>query len=95
MAVRRRRARRQNIADRNTLIGEGNPTGIFIRNSGGVLIEGNCARHNGRFGLQLDADSDGNRLVDNIFAHNPDDDVSDSGMRNCGPGNVPDLSDCG
>ncbi|MFI5122883.1 MAG: NosD domain-containing protein [Vicinamibacteria bacterium] len=86
---------RRNVADRNRLIGEGNPTGIFIRNTDGILIEGNRARHNGRFGLQLDAESDHNHLFDNIFAHNPSDDVSDSGRRNCGTGNVPDLSDCG
>jgi nitrous oxidase accessory protein len=86
---------RKNVADHNTLHGEGNPVGIMIRNSDGVVIEGNRARHNRAYGIQLDAESDGNRLFDNVFRHNGVDDAFDQGTRNCGAGNVPDLSDCG
>ncbi|MDX6583540.1 MAG: nitrous oxidase accessory protein [Solirubrobacterales bacterium] len=82
---------RDNVTDRNTVAGEGNRSGIFIRNSSGVLIEGNRARHNADFGVQIDSDSHDNRLFDNLFAHNRAADVVDEGTGNCGADNVPDL----
>jgi nitrous oxidase accessory protein len=82
---------RNNIADRNKLVGEGNRSGIFIHNSDGVLIEGNRTRHNAKYGIELDADSHGNRLFDNVSAHNGLLDVLDEGTGNCGADNVPDV----
>jgi parallel beta-helix repeat protein len=72
----------------NTLAGEGQPKGIFVHNSDGVRFSDNLVSDNGVYGIHLDANSDGNRLFDNVFRGNPDN-VLDEGVDNCGSGNVP------
>ena len=81
---------RDNRFDRNRLLGEANRSGIFVANSSGLLIDGNRARRNAKYGIQLDAASHDNRLFDNRFARNGVRDVLDEGTHNCGSGNTPD-----
>jgi len=85
---------RDNVFDRNRLVGEANKSGIFISNSNGVLIEGNRASRNGKYGLEIDENSHDNRIFDNVFAKNGLLDIHDEGSRNCGTGNKPDAFDC-
>jgi parallel beta-helix repeat protein len=79
-----------NRAHDNTISGEGAPAGIFLHNSDGVLLSGNVASDNGRFGIHLDANSDHNRLLDNTARGNPWGNFRDEGKGNCGAGNHPD-----
>ncbi len=85
---------RNNILDHNRLIGEANRSGIFVSNSNGVLIEGNRARRNATYGIELDENSHDNRIFNNSFARNGFLNVLNEGVRNCGIGNVPDRFDC-
>lgn len=87
---------RDNVFDRNRLVGEANRSGIFISNSSGVLMQGNRARRNAKYGIEIDETSHDNRFFGNVAAHNGLLDVHDEGTGNCGADNVPDLFDaCG
>lgn len=66
---------------------EGSRAGIFLHRSSKVRMRNNIIRHNGDFGINLDPDSDNNRLFDNTVTSNPTDIVND-GSGNCGSGNT-------
>jgi parallel beta-helix repeat protein len=85
---------KNNVLDDNRVVSEFNRSGIQITNSDGVLIEGNVARHNAKYGIWLDDESHDNHLFDNRFAHNSFHNVLDEGTRNCGTGNKPDVFMC-
>jgi len=70
--------------------GEGVPTGVFIRNSDGALFKRNDVAGNGRFGVDLDGNSDRNRFFGNRIFRNPVN-VRNRGAGNCGGGNRPDA----
>lgn len=74
----------------NTLAGEGEPSGIFLHNSDGVLLRANQAFRNAVYGVHLDPNSDRNRLFDNHAAQNPRGNFLDEGSGNCGARNLPD-----
>jgi parallel beta-helix repeat protein len=66
---------------------EGSRAGIFLHNSDRVRMRNNTIRNNGDFGINLDPNSDNNRLFDNTVTSNPTD-LQNDGSRNCGSGNV-------
>ncbi len=66
---------------------EGNRSGIFLHNSDKVRMRNNTIRNNGDFGIDIDPNSDNNRLFDNTVTSNPTD-LENDGSRNCGSGNV-------
>jgi parallel beta-helix repeat protein len=66
---------------------EGNRSGIFLHNSDRVRIRDNTVRNNGDFGVNLDPNSDNNRLFDNTITTNPTD-LNNEGSANCGSGNT-------
>jgi parallel beta-helix repeat protein len=66
---------------------EGSRAGIFLHNSDLVRMRNNTIRNNGDFGINLDPNSDNNRLFDNTVNSNPMDLVND-GSGNCGSGNT-------
>jgi parallel beta-helix repeat protein len=66
---------------------EGSRAGIFLHNSDKVRIRNNTIRNNGDFGVNLDPNSDNNRLFENTITSNPTDLVND-GSGNCGSGNT-------
>jgi parallel beta-helix repeat protein len=66
---------------------EGSRAGIFLHNSSKVRIRNNTIRNNGDFGVNLDPNSDNNRLFGNTITSNPTDVVND-GSGNCGSGNT-------
>ena len=80
-----------NSAHDNTSPGEGTAAGIFLRNSVGVVLRGNTALDNGRYGVHLDPDSDRNRLFDNVARGNRSGNFRDEGTGNCGSGNRPKV----
>jgi len=87
---------RDNLFDRNKLVGEANRSGIFISNSSGVLVQGNRVRRNAKYGIEVDETSHDNRFFDNVVRNNGLLDVLDEGTGNCGADNSPDLFDaCG
>jgi parallel beta-helix repeat protein len=61
--------------------------GIYIRNSDGVLIEGNISDENGATGIWLDQNSDFNTLVRNAAWFNGVVDLRNEGDGNCGAEN--------
>ena len=73
----------------NSSAGEGEPSGIFVHNSDGVLFSGNRVHDNGKYGIHIDANSDGNRFFDNTVSGNPGANFFDEGSGNCGSGNHP------
>lgn len=73
----------------NRIGGEGTPSGIFVHNSDGVLISANTVTDNGTYGIQLDSNSDGNRIFGNTVLRNPGGNFIDQGSGNCGTGNHP------
>ncbi len=75
-----------NIANRNTISGEGTPAGIFLHNSDGTRLDDNTIRENGDIGIHLDANSDGNVLTANTVTDNPTN-LFDEGQGNCGMNN--------
>jgi parallel beta-helix repeat protein len=77
-----------NNAHHNTANGvEGNESGIFLHRSDKVRMRDNSVRNNGEFGVNLDPDSDHNRLFDNTITANPTD-LNNEGTANCGSGNT-------
>jgi parallel beta-helix repeat protein len=85
---------KDNVLDNNRVVNEFNRSGIQVTNSNGVLIEGNVARRNAKYGIWLDDKSHDNHLFDNRFTHNSFHNVLDEGTRNCGTGNKPDAFEC-
>ena len=83
-----------NVFDRNTIGGEGIPSGIFIHNSDGMLFAGNVTRDNGIYGIHADAESDDNLIRDNQSSGNGTADFFDEGTGNCGSGNSFPLPAC-
>ncbi len=66
---------------------EGNRSGIFLHNSDKVRMRNNTIRNNGDFGINIDPNSDNNRLFDNTVNSNPTD-LENDGSGNCGSGNT-------
>jgi parallel beta-helix repeat protein len=71
------------------------PTGIFLHNADGVVINDNTATGNPYAGIHLDVTSDDNRLLDNTATGNAAGaqggtgaDLLNEGAGNCGAGNV-------
>ena len=83
-----------NVFDDNTIEGEGIPSGIFVRNSAGSLIERNETRRNGVYGIHVDADSHDIVLNDNESSGNGTAQFFDEGTGNCGSGNSFPLPAC-
>ncbi len=83
-----------NVFDDNTSEGEGIPSGIFVRNSAGSLIERNKTRGNGVYGIHIDAESHDNVLNDNDSSGNGTGQFFDEGAGNCGAGNTFALPAC-
>lgn len=81
---------RGNAIRDNTAPGEGTPSGIFVRNSDRVLIQGNAVFRNGELGVHLDPESDRNRFFGNRIEANPRN-VLDEGDGNCGRRNTPNA----
>lgn len=80
------RVARNEFHDNEIAIPPALPTGVLITNSDGVSLERNEVVGNGRFGLHLTANSDGNLIDDNRLVDNPVD-VRNEGSGNCGSGN--------
>lgn len=78
-----------NDAHGNLIGGEGTPSGIFVRNSDGVLFSGNTTKDNGQYGVHIDSNSDDNHFFDNTASGNPGGNFFDEGSGNCGSGNHP------
>jgi parallel beta-helix repeat protein len=77
-----------NSLHHNTANGvEGNRSGIFLHNSDKVRMRNNTVRSNGDFGIDIDPNSDNNRLFDNTVNSNPID-LENDGTGNCGSGNT-------
>lgn len=77
-----------NSLHNNTANGvEGSRSGIFLHNSDKVRMRNNTVRNNGDFGINLDPNSDNNRLFDNTVTSNPTD-LENDGSANCGSGNT-------
>jgi nitrous oxidase accessory protein NosD len=83
-----------NVFDDNTIEGEGIPSGIFVRNSTGSLIERNETRRNGVYGIHVDAASGHNVFNDNESSGNGTAPFFDEGSGNCGSGNSFPLPTC-
>jgi len=83
-----------NVLNRNTIGGEGIPSGIFVHNSDGMLFRGNRTNHNGVYGIHVDASSDDNVLRGNRAAGNGAADYFDEGTGTCGSGNSFPLPAC-
>ena len=66
---------------------EGTHAGIFLHNSDEVRMRGNAVRNNGNFGINIDSNSDNNRLFDNTV-HSQWTDLENDGSGNCGSGNT-------
>ena len=66
---------------------EGSRSGIFLHNSDKVRMRNNTIRNNGDFGINIDPNSDNNRLFDNTVDSNPTD-LENDGSANCGSGNT-------
>jgi parallel beta-helix repeat protein len=79
-------ALRRNDVRGNRAPGEGTPTGIWIHDSDGVILNSNSVTGNGEYGLHLTAGSDSNVLYDNVIRRNPTN-LLDEGSGNCGSGN--------
>jgi nitrous oxidase accessory protein NosD len=75
---------------RNRSPGHGPPSGIFVRNSDGAVFRENVVFGNGRFGVDIDANSNENRFRLNLLLPNPVN-VRNLGSGNCGNGNRPDA----
>jgi parallel beta-helix repeat protein len=73
----------------NTVPGTGDPSGIFVHNSDGVIFSNNVADSNAFYGIHLDLDSDLNRLFENVFEGNGVQNIRNDGSGNCGSGNSP------
>jgi parallel beta-helix repeat protein len=58
-------------------------SGIHLHNSDGVYVQGNVAKHNGTYGIDLDEFSDDNRVTHNIAKGNPFDLANLGGTGNC------------
>jgi parallel beta-helix repeat protein len=67
--------------------GEGEPSGLFLHRSDGILIFGNGVYDNGALGIDLDGESDHNLLIENVLSGNPTNYRDLSGDHNCGSGN--------
>ena len=76
-----------NIHHNNGAGVEGLENGIFLHNSDKVRMRNNTVRNNGDSGINIDSNSDNNRLFDNTITSNPTDIVND-GSGNCGSGNT-------
>jgi parallel beta-helix repeat protein len=83
-----------NVLNRNTIDGEGIPSGIFVHNSDGMLFASNTTRRNGVYGIHVDATSDGNVLRGNASAGNGAAAFFDEGTGTCGSGNSFPLPAC-
>ncbi len=57
-------------------------TGILLRNSDGIVLTRNRVVANANNGIELDATSDGNRIIGNVVRENATD-VVDAGTGNC------------
>jgi parallel beta-helix repeat protein len=66
---------------------EGDRSGIFLHNSDKVRMRDNTIRNNGAFGINIDPNSDNNRLFDNVV-HSQWTDLENDGSGNCGSGNT-------
>jgi parallel beta-helix repeat protein len=66
---------------------EGNRSGIFLHHSSKVRMRNNTIRKNGDLGINIDPDSNNNRLFDNTVSSNPTD-LENDGSGNCGSGNT-------
>jgi nitrous oxidase accessory protein NosD len=83
-----------NVMNGNRLAGlrETPPAGLLLNGADGVLVRGNKANHNGRYGFDLIAGSSHNRFIGNDFAQNPRNlHVAAGSGPNCGTLNVPDV----
>jgi parallel beta-helix repeat protein len=83
-----------NVLNRNTIGGEGIPSGIFVHNSDRMLFSGNRTNDNGVYGIHVDATSDDNVLRDNRSAGNRTANYFDAGTGTCGSGNSFPLPAC-
>ena len=83
-----------NEMDSNRLIGLGEtpPSGLLLNGTSGILVQGNTAHHNGRYGFDLIASSAHNRFIANDFTLNPRNlHVEPGSSPNCGLGNLPNV----
>jgi parallel beta-helix repeat protein len=83
-----------NVLNRNTIGGEGIPSGIFVHNSDGMLFKGNTTRRNGVYGIHVDATSDDNVLRGNTARGNGTAEFLDEGTGTCGSANSFPLPTC-
>jgi parallel beta-helix repeat protein len=72
---------------RNTVTGS-QTNGIFLHNSDGIRVVGNTVQGTQGIGIELDATSDGNRILQNEIAGSGTADVADQGSGNCWKGNT-------
>jgi parallel beta-helix repeat protein len=83
-----------NVVAENRKPGEGERDGIFIRDSDRILIRGNEAIDNGKYGIAIDNVSDRNRLFDNTASGSGRSDFIDLGSANCGARNSFPIDPC-
>lgn len=86
------RVTRNDLHDNNIFFGPAQPTGILITNSDGVLVKANDVADNAMVGLDITADSAGNRINHNIFVGNRID-IRNQGDGTCGSGNIVTTGD--
>jgi parallel beta-helix repeat protein len=67
--------------------GEGEPSGLFLHRSDGILTFGNFIHDNGHYGIHLDDGSENNVLIGNAVSSNPINFLAES-SGNCGSGNT-------
>jgi parallel beta-helix repeat protein len=65
----------------------GNGTGIFLHNSDGIRVYRNTVTGNANSGIELDGQSDENRIIGNDISGSTQD-VADGGTGNCWKGNT-------
>ena len=85
---------RRNVVNGNDFGNLSEPAGILVRRSDGGRYAGNHANRNGDYGIHLDPDSDGNRVLDNAAHSNGAANFLDEGSGNCGSGNSFPIDPC-
>lgn len=83
-----------NVLKENRKPGEGERVGIFLNNSDRILVQGNEAIDNGKYGIAISNDSSNNRIFGNTASGSGRTDFIDLGTGNCGARNSFPIDPC-